>query len=220
MSDKKRQKQITFFIVVSYFLLVLVYAWLRYIVFKGLDFVPHTNYIINKAFAGAAVLSVCTSYLLSSLSKTGFNFAVKNKSFKRFFGLSGFYFMCLHLFFGFRLINPELMPQFFQNDDLIGTQGQIIIILGALGFIIFLFPAVSSMNDIMKQLKGRRWLLAQRFGYGAFFVIMIHATMVGYQNWFNPHLWYGGMPPITLICVLLILLTLLVRLYVLIKYKK
>lgn len=220
MLNQRRQKQITFAIVIAFFLIVLLYAYLRYSVFYGLDFLINANFLINKAFAGAAVLSVCTAYILSSLGKTGNVMARKYQGFKRFFGLSGFYFMCLHIFFGFRIISPELLPQFFDDDGSIGLRGQIIILLGASGFTLFLLPAISSMNDIMKKLGARKWQIVQRFGYAAFFVILIHASVIGYQNWLSPKLWYGGMPPITLICVSLIFVALVLRLYVLIRLRK
>jgi DMSO/TMAO reductase YedYZ heme-binding membrane subunit len=220
MLNQRQQKQITFIIVISYFLIVLVYAYIRYVVFFGLDFLINANFIINKAFAGAAVLSVCTAYMLSSLGKVGNIFARKHQGFKRFFGLSGFYYMCLHVFFGFRIISPDLLPQFFDDNGIIALRGQIIILLGATGFILFLFPAISSMNDIMKKLGARKWQIVQRFGYTAFFIIMIHASLIGYNNWLTPHLWHGGMPPITLICVSLIFMTLVLRLYVLIRLRK
>jgi DMSO/TMAO reductase YedYZ heme-binding membrane subunit len=212
MDKISKKKYITASIVILYFAFFLIYAYIRYIHFKGLDFLINANFIINKAFAGAAILSVSTSYFISSMSKFDNIFAKSKLSYKRFFGLSGFYFMMLHIFFGFRIIRPDLLPQFFSGGVELSAKGKLIILLGILGFTIFLFPAISSMSEVMKKLSGNRWLLFQRLGYLAFTVIMIHASLIGYENWISPNDWPGMMPPITLICVIIIFSILLLRL--------
>ncbi len=220
MTARKRKKLITTLIVLTYFVFFFTYAYFRYIYFLGLDMLVNANFVINKSFAGAAVLSVFTAFWLSTLSKLGNKFAIRHISYKRFFGLAGFYFMCLHVFFGLRIAKPDILPQFFFENGDFSVQGQIIFLLGILGFSLFLFPAISSMKDVMTKLGKKKWLIFQRIGYAAFFVILIHASAVGYQNWLNPNKWPGMMPPITLICVIFLLSGLLLRLIVLFKLKK
>ncbi len=217
---KISKKQTSTIIVITYFVAAFVYAYIRYAVYGNAVFATDANFIINKAFAATAVLSVFSAYMISSLAKTGNNFARKNSSYKRYFGLSGFYFICLHVFFGFRIIKPEHHPQFFGTNDELALRGEIIIIIGVISLILFMFPAISSMKDVMKKLGKSRWSVFQRIGYIAFLMVMIHATMVGYHSWISPSTWYGGMPPITLICVTLIFLAISFRLYILLKFRK
>ncbi|MBX3043068.1 MAG: hypothetical protein KIT33_02360 [Candidatus Kapabacteria bacterium] len=214
------EKRNTKLIVLSYFLLVLIYAYIRYVLFKGLDFAESGTYIINKAFAGAAVLSVSTAYLISSLSKAGNHTARKLSKYKRYFGLSGFYFMCLHVFFGLRIINPQFFPAFFDDSSMMNNYGYTIIFLGIAGFAGFLVPAVTSISKVMQGLSPKSWLKLQRTGYFAFFIIFIHSSWMGAVNWTKIEKWPGLMPPITMICSLIIITTIIYRIFVFFKYKK
>lgn len=220
MNSTDTKKRITIFIVLLYFLVFLVYAYFRYIHFKGMDFAINATFIINKALASAAVLSVASSYLISSYAKLGNKVAKRYLSYKRYFGLAGFYFMALHIFFGLRIVNNVFMPQFFSSDGDFTIRGQVIIALGILGFLLFLSPAITSIGDVMKKLDGRKWQILQKIGYAAFSVILLHVSIIGYENWFSPNNWPGGIPPITLICVSVIAFTLIMRLIAFIKTSK
>lgn len=211
MQTTQQSKRIATAISISYFIMIFIYAYFRYIHFKGLDFAINATFIINKALAGAAVMSVFSSYMLSSLSKTGNLFAINHKLFKRYFGLSGFYFMCLHVFFGLRIIKQDLLPQFFEINGDFSIRGQIIIGLGIIAFMLFLFPAITSIYDVAKKLSKERWRLFQRIGYFAYALIFVHASFVGADSWITADKWHGGMPPITMICAIIIISTLIFR---------
>jgi DMSO/TMAO reductase YedYZ heme-binding membrane subunit len=219
MQSQNQSKRLSVIIVVSYYIIVLLYAYFRYIHFKGLDFAINATFIMNKAFAGAAVLSVFSSYMISSISKLRISFPENFHIYKRYFGLAGFYFMCIHIFFGLRIIKQEVLPQFFETSGDFSLRGQIIIFLGILGFILFLFPAITSIFDIVKKLSKRKWKFFQRVGYFAFAVIFIHTAFIGSENWFKPDNWPGLMPPITMICALLILISIVYRIFVAFKTK-
>jgi DMSO/TMAO reductase YedYZ heme-binding membrane subunit len=220
MTEIEKKKYITTTIVISYYIVIFTYAYFRYIVHFGLDFAINATFIMNKAFAGSAVISVCTAYLISTFSKYDIPFFKKIKSYKRYFGLACFYFICLHIFFGFRIIKPELLPQFFENNTDFSIQGKTIVFLGVIGLVLFLFPAISSLKEVMKKLGAKRWLLFQRIGYLAAGVILIHSSIVGYQNWINIALWYGNMPPISLILSIILFSTLIFRIFTYFKLKK
>ncbi len=220
MEKIAKKKLFTALIVIICFIFFVFYSYLRNIHFRGLDFIVYANFMINQAFTATSVLSIFISYNLSTLSKYENKLAKKYISYKRYFGLSGFYFIILHIFFGFRIISQEVLPQFFLEDSIISSLGKIIIILGIFAFLLFLFPAISSMLEFRKKLKHNKWLILQRIGYLGFFIALIHASLIGYQEWLTPEKWWGSLPPISLICVILILFTLILRLSALIIKSK
>lgn len=214
------KKMTTFFIVLLYFIIGFTYSYLRYIEFGKYNFLDDANFIINKAFTIVSVLSISTSYLISIFSKAGFNFFKKKVEFKRYFGLTGFYFICFHVFFAVRLIKPSYMPQFYDINTEIAVRGQLVILLGIVAFLFMLFPAVSSIGDIMKKLGARKWLNLQRMGYYGFFVVMLHSSLIGFDKWGNFESWQGGMPPITLLMAMIILFVLVMRLFIVVFHSK
>lgn len=210
--DIKKKKLNAFLIVISYFIFFLGYAYIRYVHFKGMDLLVNANFIINKAFAGAAITSVFTSYMLSTLAKNGNTFAKRHHIYCRFLGLGGFYFMILHVFFAFRVVSPDNLPQFFDVGNELSLKGKFIFLLGITGFSLFLFPAISSIKEVIAKLSPRKWKLLQRIGYIAYGIILVHVSIIGYSNWFSIEKWPGLMPPITLISFCIIFTALFYRL--------
>jgi len=187
--------------------------------FVQIDLSNNPYYIFNKTTALTGAFGIFCAYMLSSLAKFNIIFAKKYSSLKRFFGLGGFYFIFVHVFFAFRLIEPVMYSAFFDETGDIATRGQIIILLGAVAFLLFMFPAITSMEQIVKKLSAKRWLLYQRIGYFAYLIVFFHVFIMSYNEFFivTDSL---ILPKSSLLMMILIITALIMRVIALIKLRK
>ena len=85
-------------------------------------------------------------------------------------------------------------------------------LFGVVAFFIFLGVAISDIPSIEKSMKYEHWLEIQRTGYLAFFFVLLHVAVMGFEGWLTPGTWPGKLLPISLISFIIISLALLVRL--------
>lgn len=59
--------------------------------------------------------------------------------------------------------------------------------------------------------SGLRWKRGQHAGYAALFFVVIHLVALGYQGWLAPQGWQWGIPPVSLVAVVVAMVPLLVK---------
>jgi DMSO/TMAO reductase YedYZ heme-binding membrane subunit len=62
-----------------------------------------------------------------------------------------------------------------------------------------------------KALGGWRWKRSQRAGYVALVLVVVHLVILGWKGWLAPKGWHGGLPPISLVAVVVAMVPLLVK---------
>jgi DMSO/TMAO reductase YedYZ heme-binding membrane subunit len=74
-----------------------------------------------------------------------------------------------------------------------------------------LSPAVTTLPMMPKAIGGVRWKRSQRAGYVALALVAIHLVVLGLKGWLAPQGWHGGIPPVSLVAVVVALVPLLVK---------
>jgi DMSO/TMAO reductase YedYZ heme-binding membrane subunit len=208
-----------FRVLLPYFLVVLVYAIIRYNIGKDISFALLPTFILNKAVSMTAIFSLSVSYIISSICKLR-KLPPGKCSLKKQYGITGFFIAMAHLLLSLSQLNPERYPKFFLDTGFVNSSGEFTFLFGLLAFISILVPAYATLPESVKNLSKGKWLLMQRVGYIAIFFALLHTIAMGYNGWTSPGHWPFYLPPISLFGSLVALSALLLRIYVLITLRK
>jgi DMSO/TMAO reductase YedYZ heme-binding membrane subunit len=177
----------------------LLYAIVRYNVFKGVEWIHLPLYIVNKSFALGGLSFIAASYLSGRWLKVYTNDEKRRRSLARFLGLSGLYFIGMHVFASLAMLSPVYYEKFFVEAGKLNLTGELTILFGVLGVGFLMFPAITTLPLMYEALGGVRWQRAQRMGYWTLAMAAAHTLTMGFGGWFDTSTWPGSLPPITLL---------------------
>lgn len=176
MNEKKTW--ITLFIV---FALTFAYAFARYITYGPVSNTNIPTIIVNKAVAFSIV--VWLVFLIRDYFKqTIESFKLKLDILQSL--------IFIHIFLSIVLLTQQQLPKFFSYGQLT-IWGNLTVLTGTitLTFFFWLSKKVGKISILL-------------------FTTMLkaHLFFMGFKGWFTPNTWNAGMPPITLICFILLLM--------------
>src|SRR3989338_4741936 len=189
----------------------VLYAFVRYNIFKGVPLANFPLYVMNKSVALAAVGLIALSFLMRAMSLAWPKVFGPKLYLRKWFGLFGFGFAAIHAMMSLLLFNASNYPKFFVKGQL-SLVGELSMLFGILAFFVFSIVALTSLPAIAKAMKPQDWQNVQRTGYIAFFLVLLHVFVMGFEGWLTPDKWPGGLLPISLIAFIIIVFVLLVRL--------
>ena len=165
--------------------LTLLYSILRYNVFGN---VPPSNMptlIINKGIS----FSLIVFLLLACVSRIN-NKVAEHKIYMQFTKT----FIIIHVLLSLSILSEKYFPKLFENTKLT-IAGSASVLFGVLALMSYLFR------------RNKKTILV------FYLLIILHLLFIGYKGWFDIGKWNGMMPPITLICTLLLIVTMLLVVY-------
>lgn len=180
------------------FILSYSYALVRYHIGKNIPFSDFL-FIVNKSISW-------TAFLLISITIIPKSFFKKNHLKRKYFGLIGYAFAVLHLILNLILLNKNHYPSLYVND-VFNLKFYVISLIGLISFVIFSVVFLISLNIIKTKNRDK----SLKLGFYGILILAFHPMIMGIQNWFKPNTWPYFLPPITLLCVLFLILFLLLR---------
>ena len=165
--------------------LTLLYSILRYNVFGNVPPSDIPTLIINKSIS----FSLIVFLLLACISRIN-NKVAEHKKYMQFTKI----FIIIHVLLSFAILSEKYYPKLFENTKLTITGGASI-----------LFGVLALMSYLFK--RNRKSILV------FYLFIIFHLLFIGYKGWFEIRKWNGMMPPITLICTLLLIVTMILVIY-------
>lgn len=175
--------------------LCLAYAVVRYHVFGPVAWSHLPLYTFNKAVAFAAAILLASAYLGG------------NGGFARRAGLAGFGFAALHSLMSLALLSPNSYPKLFE-DGRPNLAGGISILCGCLPLLVWILLAVFSIPAAADGLPPDRFGTLRSLGYWALGLTGAHVAAMGWKGWTEPRSWPAGIPPITLLLFVVVVLPL------------
>ena len=175
-----------------------LYAILRYNVFKGVELTHFPLYIMNKIFSFSGFILLVSGFGLEpfyrKLGPAWFEM-------RKYLGKTGFVLIIMHIIMSFLLFRPEIYSKFFSGDGTLSAIGEWSMLFGTLGIAAYIimhssFSHMSEVNTYHKIIR------SPAFGIAALLLSALHVAIMGYKGWLTPHEWYGGMPSITMISIL------------------
>ena len=189
----------------------LIYAIIRYHFAGDVAWRHFPLFILNKATSLAAVIFVACSYLIGKIIR----WHDDNKALRlvviKFCGLMGFFMAGVHAFFSFALLSPAYYGKYYDAGGRLNLQGELALSVGVIALFLLLAPAITTLPMMPKAIGGMRWKRNQRMGYAALFFVVVHLVVLGVKGWMAPGSWQAGLPPISLIAVVVALVPLIVK---------
>lgn len=189
----------------------LVYAIVRYNVFKGVEWTHLPLYIVNKSAAFGGVVFIALAYVVGKLFG-GASGSEPVRAKAKFFGLAGFGMISMHILMSMVLLSPANYEKFFAESGKLNLAGEVTFLCGVLAYGCLLFPAITTLPYMYDALGMERWLRAQHMGYATLGLACGHTFAMGYKGWFDLSTWPGSLPPITMLGFLAALIALVVKL--------
>jgi len=194
------------------FLVCLVYAILRYNVFKGVEWIHLPLYVGNKAFALAGVTLISFAYLIGKWIPAYSDDTKRRRALTKFCGLTGAAMIGMHACAGFIMLSPAYYEKFFLEVGKMNLTGELTFLFGILALACLFFPAVTTLPHMYEALGGARWQKAQRMGYYCLLFACAHTFTMGWKGWLDTSTWPGGLPPITMLGFVVALAALVAKL--------
>ncbi|MCU0858606.1 MAG: hypothetical protein MUC65_09425 [Pontiellaceae bacterium] len=172
-----------------------LYATVRYNVCKGVSWNDWSVYTLNKAFALSALTLLVVAVIRQRFEKG----SAKDKT----LSMAGL-FAFMHGLLSLVLFSPVYYEKFF-------IQGKLTLL--ASWSLLFGAGAAGSMKGVLQAQANQsadRGVMKLTL---LVFFIGLHAMLPGFQGWFTPSKWPGGMPPITLISFVFALIALVAGFY-------
>ena len=161
------------------FLLITVYAVVRYHIFGGVPVRDFLFYTLNKIVIFSAILLLLLYRLRAQ------------KKLSNLYVQVAFALIALHILLSILLLQPVYYKDFFMATGKYSLLGSLSLLGGSMAAVLFLFKDKFSLS--------RKWR-ALLFS----FFISIHLLAMGLQGWMHPATWHGYMPPITLLAFILL----------------
>jgi len=189
----------------------VVYAVVRYHLAGDVEWRHFPLFILNKATSLAAVIFVACSYLIKKIIHWHDGDKALRLVVIKFCGLMGFFLAAVHAFFSLCLLSPAYYGKYFDDVGRLNLQGEVAMTVGVLGLFFLLAPALTTLPMMPKAIGGWRWKRNQRAGYIALTLVVVHLVVLGIKGWLAPKGWHGGMPPVSLVAVVVALVPLVVK---------
>jgi len=189
----------------------VVYAVVRYHLAGDVEWRHFPLFILNKATSLAAVIFVASSYLIKKIIHWHDNDKALRLVVIKFCGLMGFFLAAAHAFFSLCLLSPAYYGKYFDDVGRLNLQGEVAMTVGVLGLFFLLAPALTTLPMMPKAIGGWRWKRNQRAGYIALTLVVVHLVVLGIKGWLAPRGWHGGIPPVSLVAVVVALVPLVVK---------
>lgn len=167
--------------------------------------------ILFASIALTGLTMISASYLMGPLARLWPARWTKYRELSKQFGLIGFIFIILHVFLALTVLTPAYYPKIFSGSGKLSELGQISMLAGALGFVIFIVIAITSLPSVAANMTKRGWLFVQRFGLIAVILSVLHFAVFKWQNWFNLDQWNNYIPPGTFVLTAFVVFVFLMR---------
>jgi len=188
-----------------------LYAIIRYHIAGDVSWKHFPLFILNKATSLAAVGFIASSYLVGKI----FRWHDKDKRLRlvviKFCGLVGFFMAGIHAFFSLCLLSPAYYGKYFNPDGRLNLQGELAMTIGIIALFLLMAPALATLPMMAKALGRVRWKRGQRMGYLTLSLVAAHMVVLGVKGWLAPGGWHGGLPPISLIALVIAIIPLFVK---------
>jgi len=189
----------------------LAYAIVRYHLAGDVEWRHFPLFIFNKATSLAAVVFVSCSYLIGKIIRWYDHDKALRLVVIKFCGLMGFFLAGIHAFLSLGLLSPAYYAKYFDEAGRLNLQGELAISVGVIALFFLMAPAIMTLPMMPKAVGGQRWKRGQRAGYVTLILVVVHLVVLGLKGWLAPRGWPAGIPPISLVALLVALVPLFVK---------
>ena len=169
-------------------LCTMLYTVIRYVIFGHISSIHMPIYLINKSVSMATVFFL----IFTALSHS------KDRMEKmRFWGTASLLCAYIHILLSFAILSSFHYPKFFDIEK-INLTGKFTILYGALAALLFW-----SIRNVRSG-----FMLRRKFQLLSCLFVAAHLVAMGFVGWLKVEKWYGGLPPISLLSFVFVIISL------------
>jgi hypothetical protein len=190
-----------FRIILPVLILSIIYAVLRYHVFKGVDWRHFPLYTMNKIFSVSGFTLLVLSIAFEPVTRD------KDQSVKETrinLERTGLVMIILHILTSLLLFRPAVYEKFFLPEGTLNMTGEASMLFGALGIAAFLIIH-HSRTPVDPDHAFQNFIPSPVFRISALTISCIHVVIMGFKGWLSPADWPGGLPPLTMLTTIIFL---------------
>ena len=180
-------------------LLGVLYAVVRYHVAGPVPWKDLPFFILNKGISLSAFILLACNFGFGPLQNLGVGVPPSWLNARRALGMTGFLLVLIHALMSFLLFTPEVFSSFFESDGTLTLQAGLSMLAGVLAFVVLWAYNLSFQTHLREDKVFIGFITSRGFLLFAMVLGGLHLLFMGYEGWFKPDGWYGGMPPVSLV---------------------
>ena len=184
------------------FAVTATYAISRYVVFGPIKVVHIPIFVLNKAFSWTGLTLLCATLALGPAARCWPDRYAAKLAYRKLLGLFGFMAVTGHVLLSLMVLNYGTYRGYFVQAFELNALAEFTLAAGAWGWLLLLPPMAVSIPQVRESISPRAWRSVQNCLPLVLLLAVVH-MLKDAPTWWQPRDWPGGMPPISLLTVLM-----------------
>ncbi len=184
------------------FAVTATYAITRYVVFGPIKVVHVPIFVLNKAFSWTGLTLLCVTLVMGPAASRWPDRYLRSLPYRKLLGLFGFLAITGHVLLSLMVLNYGTYRGYFVQAFELNPLAEFTLAAGAWGWLLLLPPMAVSIPQVRHAISARAWRSVQGCVPLVLALTVVH-ILKDAPTWWQPGDWPGGMPPISLLTVLL-----------------
>jgi hypothetical protein len=181
--------------------LCIAYAILRYHIVGPVSWNEFPFFILNKGISLAALLLLVLNFSLGPLKNIGLPVPDSWLSARKSLGMTGFLLVLIHALMSFMLFSPAIYGKLFDADGSLTLFSGLSMLGGVLSFVVLWGYNLSFQTHLRDEKAFIQFITSRNFLLFAMLLSAVHLFFMGFEGWLSPAGWHGGLPPISLVAL-------------------
>jgi len=181
----------------------LAYAITRYHLVGPVPWKDFPMFILNKGISLSAFIMLTCNFGFGPLHNLGVKVPEGWLNARKALGMTGFLLVLIHALMSFMLFSPSVYGKFFVEDGTLTMLGGLSMLAGIIAFVILWGYNMSFQTFLRKDKAFIQFITSRKFLIVAMLFGALHIIFMGYEGWLKPEGWHGGMPPVSLVAIVI-----------------
>jgi DMSO/TMAO reductase YedYZ heme-binding membrane subunit len=191
----------------------LAYAITRYHLVGPVPWKDFPMFILNKGISLSAFILLACNFGFGPLNNLGVPVPEGWLNARKSIGMTGFLLALIHALMSFMLFSPSVYGKFFVEDGTLTTLGGLSMLAGIIAFVILWGYNMSFQTFLREDKAFIQFITSRKFLIVALLFGALHIIFMGYEGWLKPEGWHGGMPPVSLVAIVVFAVSYIANLF-------
>jgi DMSO/TMAO reductase YedYZ heme-binding membrane subunit len=191
----------------------LAYAITRYHLVGPVPWKDFPMFILNKGVSLSAFILLACNFGFGPLNNLGIKIPEGWLNARKSIGMTGFLLALIHALMSFMLFSPSVYGKFFVDDGTLTMLGGLSMLAGIIAFVILWGYNMSFQTFPREDKAFIQFITSRKFLIVAMLFGALHIIFMGYEGWLKPEGWHGGMPPVSLVAIVIFVVSYIANLF-------
>jgi hypothetical protein len=210
-NDDKKNSAASIITVVMVF--GLAYAVTRYHLVGPVPWKDFPMFILNKGVSLSAFILLACNFGFGPMNNLGIKIPEGWLNARKSIGMTGFLLALIHALMSFLLFSPSVYGKFFVEDGTLTMLGGLSMLSGVIAFVILWGYNMSFQTFLREDKAFIQFITSRKFLIVAMLFGALHIIFMGYEGWLKPEGWHGGMPPVSLVAIVIFVVSYIANLF-------